>query len=207
MHLIANGGRNDGLFVGALGESIFFPTQLQVPQLEFQFDQFANATGCLDADDQLACMRSKDSTTLQTANIARPYPGRPGAPLFPYTPCIDGGLIEDFPTRMLEQGRFIKVLILFGDDTDEGTDFAVNASNTGQISTFFQNNYPQLSTAETDQINAQYPLSENPPLNEHALFFGAAQAAYGEATFTCPGILISQAFTQRFRAQDVWNYR
>ena len=113
MQLAAYGGRNDGLFVGAIGESVFFPTQPKVSELEFQFTDYANAAGC-SSRDQLACLRSKDSASLQKANTAFAYPGRSSSPLFPYTPCIDGDYIRDYPYRLFEQGKFIKVPIIFG---------------------------------------------------------------------------------------------
>ena len=113
MQLIAYGGRNDNLFHGAIGESVFFPTQPKVSELEFQFTDYATAAGCTSGD-QLACLRSKDSATLQNANVAFPYPGRPGTPLFSYSPCIDGDYIRDYPYKLFEQGKFIKVPIIFG---------------------------------------------------------------------------------------------
>ena len=113
MQLAAYGGRNDELFVGAIGESVFFPTQPKVSELEFQFTDYANAAGCSGAD-QLACLRSKDSATLQKANTGFAYPGRPNGPIFPYSPCIDGDYIRDYPYKLFEQGKFIKVPIIFG---------------------------------------------------------------------------------------------
>ena len=68
-----------------------------------------------------------------------------------------------------------------------------------------QNNYPHLTSAETDQINKQYPLM--PPLPNHAAYFPSASAAYGEATFTCPGNFISLTFANRLSPYKVWNYR
>jgi acetylcholinesterase len=73
------------------------------------------------------------------------------------------------------------------------------------VSTFFTNNYPLLTPADTSAINAVYPLL--PPLPEHAAYFPSASAAYGEATFTCPGILISLSYTQYAERAQVWNYR
>ena len=113
LQLIAYGGRDDKLFVGAIGESGFFPTQLKVSELEFEFTDYANAAGC-STGDQLACLRSKDSATLQQANVNFAYPGRPSAPIFPYTPCIDGDFIRDYPYTLFEQGKFFKVPIIFG---------------------------------------------------------------------------------------------
>ena len=68
-----------------------------------------------------------------------------------------------------------------------------------------QNNYPHLRTADTDEINQQYPLM--PPLPKHAAYFPSASAAYGESTFTCPGNFISLTFANTISPYKVWNYR
>ena len=92
-------------------------------------------------------------------------------------------------------------------DQDEGSYFAVNAATPQDISTFFQNNYPKLTSANTDAINAQYPLSQNPPVAAHNTYFHAASNAYGETTFNCPGLLVTRSFAQYAEAQSTWSYR
>lgn len=114
LHLIAFGGAPTNLFAGVFGISPFFPTQLLVSQLEWQFDLFAARVGCNATADPLACLRHQDSTVLQNANQEMPYPGRTGDSLFPFTPAIDGDLIPDFPYRLFEQGKFVKVPSIFG---------------------------------------------------------------------------------------------
>lgn len=205
LHLTAYGGRNDCLFVGAIGESVFFPTQPQVSELEWQFETYVNAAGCSGTMDELKCLRSKDTTALQLANVPNPYPGQSSAPLFYWTPTIDGDFIQDYPYCLFEQGNFVKVPIIFGDDTNEGSGFAANASSPADVATFMQNNYPHLTTADTDEINQRYPLM--PPLPERAAYFPSASAAYGEATFTCPGNFIALSFAKAHCPYKVWNYR
>jgi carboxylesterase type B len=91
------------------------------------------------------------------------------------------------------------------DDTDEGTAFAKNASSPADVASFFQDNYPRLTTNDTDAINTQYPLMA--PLPKHAPYFPSAAAAYGETTFTCVGNYISQTFATMNDPYKVWNYR
>lgn len=112
--MIYSGGRNDGLFAGAIGESVFFPTQPQVSELEWQFERFVNETNCAGSADELQCLRSQDTAVLQAANVASPYPGRASSPLFYWTPTIDGDFIQDYPYTLLEEGKFIRVPIIFG---------------------------------------------------------------------------------------------
>ncbi|KAH6666303.1 triacylglycerol lipase-like protein [Halenospora varia] len=204
LHLTAYGGRDDKLFVGGIGESVFFPTQPRVSDLEWQFERYVSAAGCAGAYDEMACLRSKDIAVLQPANIASPYPGKITSPRFYWTPTVDGDFLQDYPYRLIEQGKFVRLPIMFGDDTDEGTAFAVNAASPADISTFFQNNFPNLTNADTDAINTKYPLMAALPL--HEAYFPSAAAAYGESTFTCPGNYISQTFSSA-NGHKVWNYR
>lgn len=112
--MVFSGGRNDELFVGAIGESVFFPTQPRVSELEWQFERFVNDTNCAGTVNELECLRSEDITVLQAANVATPYPGRVGAPLFYWTPTIDGDFIQDYPYVLLSKGKIVKVPIIFG---------------------------------------------------------------------------------------------
>lgn len=125
--------------------------------------------------------------------------------MFYWTPCIDGNFIQESPYSLFEQGKFVKVPIIFGDDTNEGSYFAYNAETPADLATFFVANYPNLTTADTNGIIAQYPLE--PPVPDHNPWFPSTSAAYGENTFTCPGILISQTHTQYSSPYTVWNYR
>ena len=93
---------------------MFFPTQPYVYELEWQFERYVTDTGCNGSADELGCLRSKSTATLQAANVPSPYPGQMGNPLFYWTPTIDGDLIQQYPYLAFEQGRFIRVPIIFG---------------------------------------------------------------------------------------------
>lgn len=122
LHLSAYGGRDDGLFVGAISESLFFPAQPYVSELEWQFDRIVRNLGCesYGPGTVMSCLRSKDVVTVQALNIAEAFPGKtaPPDPLFYWTPCVDGNLIQDLPYVLFETGRFIKVPVMFGTDAD-----------------------------------------------------------------------------------------
>ncbi|OBT93878.1 hypothetical protein VE01_08506 [Pseudogymnoascus verrucosus] len=205
LHLLAYGGRNDDLFIGAIGESVFLPTSPKVSELEWQFDQFVSDASCAGSADELECLRSQNTTTLQAANKGRPYPGQSKSPNWYWTPTIDGDFLQDYPYKLLEQGKFVKVPIMVGDDTDEGTSFADNAASLADVATFMTRNYPRLSANDTDAINAQYPLMS--PLPKHNPYFPSASAAYGESTFICPGNFICNSFATHVSPNKVWNYR
>lgn len=209
LHLTAYDGEDEGLFVGAVPESTFWPTQRTVAEMEFQFDRFVNDTGCIDADDTLNCLRFTDLDTIQAADIALPFPGGSDSPepkwyWLPVT-TGPGTLVPDRLYNSFSSGKFIKVPLLVGDDTDEGTDFAVNASTPGEVSQFLKNNYPGLSQTQLDQINQAYPLTE--PFPQHAAYFPSAAAAYGDAAFTCPGNTMAESMASFYDSHRVWNYR
>ena len=69
---------------------------------------------------------------------------------------------------------------------------------------FHQSNYPNLTTNDIDTINAHYPLMT--PVAKHNPYFPSLSEAYGESTFTCPGLQISTSFAQYFNPLQVWNY-
>lgn len=211
LHLMAFGGRNDGLFTAGIAESVFFPAQPFVAQLEYQFDRLVSATNCAARPDQLACLRALDTKTLQAQNVPAIFPGRtePPLPLFYWTPCIDGDFLEDLPYNLLAQGKFIDVPLLFGSDSDEGSYFATNAATPEDMAEFFQNNYPLLTADDTAAIQRLYPLM--PPLPQHNAWFPSSSMAYGEATFVCPAISLFSAYTQASpggtAASSMWMYR
>lgn len=212
LHLTAFGGRNDNLFSAAIAESVFFPSQPFVPQLEYQFDRLATATGCATNADQLTCLRNLDTKTLQAQNTPFPFPGRTDAPvpLFYWTPCIDGTFIQDLPYNLFAQQKFVRVPLLFGNSNNEGSVFAVNAANPAEMTNFLLNNYPMLSANDTDAIINLYP-QQVPGLPNHDAWFPSASEAYGEATFICPAINVLAAYLTSATASNtdvnLWYYR
>jgi len=112
--MTAYGGAETKLFRGVFGISPFFPSHRQVSELEWQFDLFVSRAGCESARDPLECLRSKSSAALQDANLDMPFPTRTNNALFPYPPTIDGDFLQDYPYRMFEEGKFIKVPTVLG---------------------------------------------------------------------------------------------
>ncbi|CAJ2501071.1 Uu.00g039240.m01.CDS01 [Anthostomella pinea] len=192
LHLLAP---DEGLFVGAVGESVFFPAQPFVKDLEWQFDLLLNETGC-GGDEPMDCLRGKTTEVLQAANVPSAFPGRPDlpAPLFYWTPCIDGELLRDLPYLMYERGQFVNVPVMMGITSDEGTIFTANVATSTEMAVFLRNNYPLLSSTNASAIVEQYP--QMAALPEHAAWFPSAAKAYGEATFICPATHILDSYVQ-----------
>ncbi|KAI8962706.1 alpha/beta-hydrolase [Daldinia sp. FL1419] len=203
---------SENLFVGAVGESPFFPAQPTVADLEWQFDLVLSQTGCANEQDPMSCLRSKDTTTLQQlANIPSAFPNRPGPPdplpLFYWTPCIDGSLLPDSPSVLFSQGSFVDVPIVMGTTSNEGTVFTpTGLSSPEEMTIFLRNNYPHLSDSQSSNFSSEYPQEAAVPL--HGTYFPSAAAAYGEATFICPTNNILSAYTRRRdNSLRAWSYR
>ncbi|KAJ5469255.1 hypothetical protein N7539_008873 [Penicillium diatomitis] len=206
-HLAANGGKNLGLFVGAIAESPFWPTLRTVAEMEFQYERFVEDVECGTVNDTLACLRSVDISKIMNYDVDMPFPGGSDSPkpLWYFLPVVDGVLIVDRLYNLYEEDKFIHVPLMVTDDTNEGTSFAYNASSPQEIAQFLKNNYPGLNASQLEEINQAYPLMD--PLPKHATYFPSAAQAYGEATFTCPGNHMASSMAYYFSPSQVWNYR
>ncbi|TFA98989.1 Lipase 2 [Trichoderma ghanense] len=197
LQLASFGGKNQGLFVGAMFESLPAITQPKVYEIQFQYDALVGNAGCSSSSDSLSCLRSLSTTALQQFNVPIVYPGRPNAPNYPYVPCIDGVFLQTTAYAAFQTGKFIKVPMFFGSVTDEGTTLgAPNASSPDEVETFFQNNYPRLTSQNTSAIIQQYPENIEPPFNGHAAWFPATELAYGDVLVTCVGLNLGKYFVQ-----------
>ena len=120
VHIAAYNGRDDGLFRGAIIESgvQFNPTHSGTSQrANDDFQKAVNSAGCAVATDQLQCLRSSSYDSLYAAFLP--------VLRIPYlSPVIDGSLIPQDLVQAYKLGRFVKVPIIIGDNTDEGSGIA-----------------------------------------------------------------------------------
>lgn len=115
-HLFSYDGRNDGLFRGAIMES-GGPTGAQVQSLPYYkgfVQNMTRAVGCEGAGDDLACLRSLSQEDLFSAV---PHPD------WRWSPLADGDFLTGYPSQLMPEGKFIKVPLLTGTNTDEGISF------------------------------------------------------------------------------------
>ncbi|KAE8136006.1 Alpha/Beta hydrolase protein [Aspergillus pseudotamarii] len=205
-HLAAYGGRDDGLFVGAVAESPFWPAQRNSSESEAQLGQFMEAVGC----STMSCLRSANITAIQKAQATSPDPTDPTrtTPSFwDFVPVVDGTLVQDRLYTLFANKKFVRVPLIVGGDTNEGSNFAYNATSPADISEFLTSLYPRLSSSQLKSINRAYQGMTPVPL--HAEYFPAASAAFGDAVFTCPGIHMSTKMTRYYPMgnKKVWSYR
>ncbi|KAF5007159.1 hypothetical protein FDECE_6512 [Fusarium decemcellulare] len=204
LHLSAFGGKDEGLFHAVAAESVSFATVLTVKESFYQYENLAIRLGC--TKDVLACMRSKTVKEIQDVNTNIAYPGGPAPPLYMWTPVIDGDLIPDVTYNLFEEGKFIKVPAIMGDDTNGGTSFAPpNTATLAQSDEFLKTQFPFLTLGMLDKINALYP-NQNDTCPNTGCYWRQVSDAYGQMRYMCPGIYISNALTQ-YGVPDSWNYR
>ncbi|KAI4148808.1 MAG: hypothetical protein LQ340_004926 [Diploschistes diacapsis] len=204
LHLSAYGGRDDGLFHAAAAESQSFGPQLTVSQSQYQYDALVQRTGCNTTTDSLLCLRNLPIEVLQGTNINIAYPGGVGAPLYMYSNVVDGDFTPDFTYNLFAQGRFIKVPVIFGDATNEGTIFTnKNTSSYADMNTFLLAQFPDLTRAQLARIDMIYPEGQVYP-NANS-FWPTVSSAYGEMRYNCPGIFISSSYYQ-YSTELNWNY-
>ncbi|KAH6868970.1 lipase [Thelonectria olida] len=114
-HMLSYDGRDDGLFHGAILES-GGPTGCPVKDLSYwtvPFENLTRSVGCYSAQDRLSCLRDVDGDKLLAARQSQEWQG----------PLIDGEFLTGYPSQLLPQGKFIKVPLLTGANTDEGISF------------------------------------------------------------------------------------
>lgn len=109
--MFAYGGRDDGLFRAAVLES-GGPTGAQVQPLSWYagaVENLTRAVGCWDpTKDQLACLRSVDQAALFAAHLS-----------VVWNPLLDGDFLTGYPSQLMREGRFLKVPLITGANTDE----------------------------------------------------------------------------------------
>lgn len=80
-----------------------------------------------------------------------------------------------------------------------------NTNTSSEFLDVIKDNYPKLTQADLERINETYPEDGFGTFPRRTPYFAATQAAYGEATFTCPGLEMSRAMASC--SLPSWNYR
>jgi carboxylesterase type B len=112
-----------------------------------------------------------------------------------YSLTIDGDLIQGYTHYLFQEGRFMKVPVIFGNDTNKGTIFTPkDTSSVAQANDFLRAQYPSVSPAQLAKINAMYMASPNDPVYPNASeYWRGVSNAYGEIRYICLGIQVLTA--------------
>jgi cholinesterase len=126
-HLTAYGGRDDKLFRGAIMESGGSVTAIPNNYTTFQatYDELVSKVNCDGQVDTLQCLREVPFETLNSV-----LNGTDGSSDYNFWPVVDGDFIQKWGSIQLNNHEFVKVPILAGSNTDEGTAFGPTGINT-----------------------------------------------------------------------------
>lgn len=127
--LLSYGGRSDGLFHRSIQESGSATTAWYNGSDWYQplYNQIVNQVNCSDTPDTLSCLRGIDYDVLYPIMGSSQFAG-PG-----FYPTVDGDIIPNYPSILMERGQIADVPHLYGTNSDEGTDNApVGTMNTDE---------------------------------------------------------------------------
>ncbi|KAF2502928.1 alpha/beta-hydrolase [Lophium mytilinum] len=126
--LLSYGGQTSGLFHRSIQESGSATTAWYNGSSWYQpiYNTLVSQVNCSEAIDTLACLRTIPYETIYPF-LDSSKVGGPG-----FYPTVDGDIIPNYPTELLQSGRFAHIPHLYGTNSDEGTD---NAPADGVINT------------------------------------------------------------------------
>jgi len=153
-HLTAYNGRDDKLFRGAIMES---GNPISYGEYNGSYSQplynaIVKGVNCSQSFNTLACLRKVPYSTLN-AFINGTKPSITSA----FSPAIDGDFLQRYGSVQLAEGDFVKVPIIDGANSDEGTSFSpVGINSTAVIHNNLVAQY-HAPSAFADQLIAAYP--------------------------------------------------
>ncbi|EXJ83394.1 hypothetical protein A1O1_07016 [Capronia coronata CBS 617.96] len=167
----AYGGRDDGLFRGAIAES-GGPLMFQgnsAAENEAVYQSVLNGTGCANATDGLACLRSVPYITFLNVTTGT------GA-LF--STVVDGDFLRNLSSVALSAGNFTKVPLLIGSNTGEGTAFAPSGiNNDSALMAYLTGSSIRLDNETARDMMLLYP--DIPAYGTPPSFIGRPNSTYG----------------------------
>ncbi|KAI3608163.1 vacuolar triacylglycerol lipase [Moniliophthora roreri] len=203
LHLIANGGNNENLFIGAIGDSPAFNAMpaYNDPYLEDVFEQFASLAGCdpKAQDKVMSCLRGLEAGTIASAGSR--LIGSRNSTLYVFAPYLDGEFITERPNQAYGVSKkFARVPVLFGSNTNEGATWSARLRNPDAntsmphatqdtVYNFLHGQYPYLTKESFDKAVKLYPIADY-----NGNFSLQGQQMYGEMRFICAAELITSSY-------------
>ncbi|KAJ5900337.1 uncharacterized protein N7473_004407 [Penicillium subrubescens] len=126
-HLTAYGGRDDKLFRAAIMESggSISASPSNYTAFQSRYDTLVSKVNCNNAVDSLQCLREVPFEKLNSV-----LNGTDGSSEYNFSPVLDGDLVQNWGSIQLNNHEFVKVPIIAGTNTDEGTAFGPTGINT-----------------------------------------------------------------------------
>lgn len=194
--LIGNGGNNNNLFRGAIGDSpsLSFTPDYNDAFIDGLFQEYATNAGCGTAADVMACLRSADVNVLAAAG-PKTTANHPST-IYLFAPVVGGSFILNRPVESFTSGAFAKVPMLFGSNTNEGfgwsngiPDPSANTSepnaNEDTVFNFLAGQWHNLDRDTFNKLANLYPLSSY----QNSVKLQGEQM-YGENRYICSANVI-----------------
>ncbi|TRM68298.1 Alpha/Beta hydrolase protein [Schizophyllum amplum] len=190
LHLVAND--EEGLFHGAIAQSVY-RTPLPTPdQQKPLFDAYAQEAGCADGSvgEQMDCLRAADVSALARAQDA--VMGSTELPYRLFHPVMDSVTFSDYPTKLINAGAFAQVPLIVGATSNE------TLASGDTIEEALMGYFPSMSEEEAAELVEKYPSDSFSSEEERTL------VATGESTVRCARTIMGEAFSQTV---PTWTYR
>ncbi|GFF36787.1 lipase 1 [Aspergillus udagawae] len=163
---------------------------------EAQFQEFITEAGCTDRPQSgiMDCLRSQPSSTVINASFTIFDRYNPSV-RWAFQPVIDGDLIKRRPIDAWRSGKWNKMPVLTGFNTNEGTYYVPSAmSQSSEFTSFFRTLLPAYSDKDIKTIDELYPDPavdpSSPYLETRNIPVGPqykrVEAAYGHYAYACP---------------------
>ncbi|KAJ7235289.1 Alpha/Beta hydrolase protein [Mycena haematopus] len=203
-HLVGEGGANGNvLFHQAMEIQGDSPSLSVLPHYndaftENLFSQFAGLAGCSGTTSAImTCLRAAPTNTLALAGN-QTLANRTSS-FYPFAPIADGLFIQERPVEAFRSGKFARVPVLFGSNTNEGAlwcdslaDPAANTANPNANETTVYNciagQFNSFTPASYQTAVTLYPLADY-----NNSFDLQGQQMYGEMRYICSALLITGA--------------
>lgn len=211
-HLMAYGGRDDGLFHQAILESgsAAAVDLTNATQWQPYFDAVVEAVQCNGTADVVDCLRGLPWETLNDIFNSTTFPvSTPGIGAH-----IDGDIILEQGYTSLREGRFIKVPVLMGINTDEGASFATKGINTTEqfIDFVISTGVDEATANATAEVYPDIPdqglpatLKGRPEAYPWGLQWKRMVAFYGDLIFHAGRRMMAEAYASA--GATVYSYR
>ncbi|BFZ56067.1 hypothetical protein PYCC9005_003109 [Savitreella phatthalungensis] len=177
-HITARGGTVKPAFQQAILESPAFQPMWQTDVMEQNYQTFLSLVGCSD----LACLRSKDTDTLQAANQAQVGASKVFGS-FVFGPTIDGDYVPDFPAALLTSRQAVAMPMLLSTSAYESVGFANTSVTTEQqfedtLTGFFNG----AADVVTNMVSTLYPV---PPTGLYQSQYDRLRILIQDTCFVC----------------------
>ncbi|KAJ7448790.1 carotenoid ester lipase precursor [Mycena latifolia] len=214
LQMLANGGDTEGLFRAGYMQSGSPVPVGPIENGQKYYDTLVSQTGCANASDTLACLRTVPYATLKAAQDASPFFLSYQSLVLAWVPREDGVFLTDNPQRLVQQGKVAAVPFVTGDCDDEGTIFSLstlNVTSDAEFSEYLRSVWaPTAGASRVAALAAAYPggLSDGSPfgtgiLNALSPQFKRLAAFQGDAVFHAPRRFFQQSLSGK---QSQWGY-